>query len=271
MIELETLSATLDDKVALIRFNRADKANALNQQMWQDLRAAFEWADSDSAVRAVVLAGNGKHFCSGIDLTMLLGLQQAIQDDCEGRKREKLRRVILDLQDCVSSLERCVKPVIAAIHGACLGGGLDIALAADFRFAAPDAVFGVREVDIGMVADVGSLQRLPGVVGHGIARELALTGRDVVATEALEIGLINRIFDNQDALLAGAQASAALIASKSPLAVRGTKQVLNYSRDHSVADSLEYVAGWNAAMLISEDIQKAGMAAMLKQQVTFRD
>lgn len=271
MINLQTLSAELDDKVALLRFNRPDKANALNLQMWQDLRAALDWADGEPGVRAVVLAGSGKHFCSGIDLAMLVGLQSSIQDECEGRKRDKLRRVILDLQDCVNSLERCRKPVIAAIHGACLGGGLDIALAADFRFAAEGAVFGVREVDLGMVADVGSLQRLPRVVGEGVARELALTGRDMVAEEALEVGLVNRVVADADAVLAAALQSAKLIAGKSPLAVRGSKEVMNYSRDHSVADGLQFVAGWNAAMLISEDIQKAGMAAMMKQQVSFRD
>ncbi|WP_047243333.1 crotonase/enoyl-CoA hydratase family protein [Chromobacterium subtsugae] len=271
MIDLQTLTVELNDKVALLRFNRADKANALNQQMWQDLRSALDWADAESGVRAVVLAGHGKHFCSGIDLSMLMGLQALIQDECEGRKRDKLRRVILDLQDCVTSLERCRKPVIAAIHGVCLGGGLDIALAADFRFAAESAMFGVREVDIGMVADVGSLQRLPRVVGEGVARELALTGRDMAAREALDVGLVNRVLADADAVLAAALQSARLIAGKSPLAVRGSKEVLNYSRDHSVADGLQFVAGWNAAMLISEDIQKAGMAAMLKQEASFRD
>jgi enoyl-CoA hydratase len=192
-MQWQTFDVELQGKVALVRFNRADKANALNQTMWQELQSVMEWADAEPAVRAVVLAGQGRHFCSGIDLSMLLGIQGAIADECEGRQREKLRRLILQLQDNVSSLERCRKPVVAAIHGACLGGGLDIALAADFRFAAADAVFGVREVDIGMVADVGTLQRLPGVVGQGMAREMALTGRDVTAEEALRIGLVNRV------------------------------------------------------------------------------
>lgn len=270
-MQWQTFDVELQGQVALVRFNRADKANALNQTMWQELQSVMEWADAEPTVRAVVLAGQGRHFCSGIDLSMLLGIQGAIADECEGRQREKLRRLILQLQDNVSSLERCRKPVVAAIHGACLGGGLDIALAADFRFAAADAVFGVREVDIGMVADVGTLQRLPSVVGQGMAREMALTGRDVAADEALRIGLVNRVLPDADAVLAAALASAALIASKSPLAVRGSKEMLNYARDHSVADSLNHVATWNAAMLLSEDIQKAGMAAMTRQQVVFRD
>jgi enoyl-CoA hydratase len=256
-MQWQTFDVELQGKVALVRFNRADKANALNQTMWQELQSVMEWADAEPTVRAVVLAGQGRHFCSGIDLSMLLGIQGAIADECEGRQREKLRRLILQLQDNVSSLERCRKPVVAAIHGACLGGGLDIALAADFRFAAADAVFGVREVDIGMVADVGTLQRLPGVVGQGMAREMALTGRDVTAEEALRIGLVNRVLPDADAVLAAALETAALMASKSPLAVRGSKEMLNYARDHSVADSLNHVATWNAAMLLSEDIQKA--------------
>ncbi|MCD5363695.1 crotonase/enoyl-CoA hydratase family protein [Chromobacterium aquaticum] len=271
MINLETVGIELNDRVALIRFKRADKANALNRQMWQDLRAAFEWLDQTPEARVGVLAGEGRHFCSGIDLAMLMGVQAAIADDCEARKREKLRRLILDLQDCVNSLERCAKPVIVAVHGACVGGGLDIALAADFRFAAANAVFSVREIDVGMVADVGSLQRLPRVVGEGLARELALTGRDVAAEEALAMRLVNRVLPDADAVLAAALESARLIAAKSPLAMRGCKEVLNYSRDHTVADGLNYVAAWNAAMLISEDIQKAGMAMMSGQAPQFRD
>ena len=141
MINLETMRIELNEHVALIRLSRADKANALNRQMWRDLRTAFEWLDDTPEARVGVLAGEGRHFCSGIDLGMLMGVQAEIADDCEARKREKLRRLILELQDCVNSLEHCRKPVIAAVHGACVGGGLDIELAADFRFAAADAVF----------------------------------------------------------------------------------------------------------------------------------
>ncbi|WP_043641839.1 crotonase/enoyl-CoA hydratase family protein [Chromobacterium haemolyticum] len=271
MINLETMRIELNEHVALIRLNRADKANALNRQMWRDLRTAFEWLDDTPEARVGVLAGEGRHFCSGIDLGMLMGVQAEIADDCEARKREKLRRLILELQDCVNSLEHCRKPVIAAVHGACVGGGLDIALAADFRFAAADAVFSVREIDVGMVADVGALQRLPRVVGEGMARELALTGRDVAAEEALAMRLVNRVLPDAAAVLEAALESARLIAGKSPLAMRGCKEVLNYSRDHSVADGLNYVASWNAAMLISEDIQKAGMAILTGHAAQFRD
>ncbi|BEV71141.1 MULTISPECIES: crotonase/enoyl-CoA hydratase family protein [unclassified Paludibacterium] len=266
-----TLTLELQGAVALVTFNRPDKANALNADMWREMRQAFEWCDAEGAVRAVVLSGAGKHFSSGIDLSLLMGVQGQINDECEARKREKLRGLILDLQACVTSLEKCRKPVIAAISGYCLGGGLDIALAADFRYASVDAQFGVREVDIGMVADVGTLQRLPTIVGQGVAREMALTGRDIGAEQAERWQLVNRVLPDAEAVRAAALETAGLIAAKSPLAVRGSKQVLNYSRDHSVADGLEYVANWNAAMLLSEDIAKAGMAAMMKQPAQFRD
>lgn len=268
-MDFDTLTLSVDGHVAQVSFNRPNKANALNEIMWQELGAAMAWCDTEPDVRAIVLAGEGTHFCSGIDLAMLLGVQQTIQDPCEGRKREKLRTLILRLQDAVTSLERCRKPVIAAIHGACLGGGLDIALAADIRLAAADAVFGVREVDIGMVADVGTLQRLPSIVGEGVAREMALTGREVKAEEAQAIRLVNRVLPDRASLQAEALLMARLIAAKSPLSIRGSKEVMNYSRDHSVADGLNYVATWNAAMLLSDDIQRAAIATMHSQPAVF--
>ncbi|MXR37877.1 crotonase/enoyl-CoA hydratase family protein [Craterilacuibacter sinensis] len=270
-MNFNTLTLTVIDHVAHVRFNRADKANALNEEMWRELKAAFEWCDENTEVRAAVLSGEGKHFCSGIDLSMLMGVQAAVADKCDTRKREKLRKLILELQACVSSLENCSKPVIAAIHGACVGGGLDIALAADFRYASRDAVFSVREVDMGMVADVGTLQRLHHVVGQGVCREMALTGCDVKAEQAQAWQLVNQLFDDAASVVDGALSVARAIAGKSPVAVRGSKHVINYSRDHSVADGLQYIATWNAGMLMSEDIQKAVMASMTRQQAEFRD
>ena len=265
------LTVEMVGAVACVTLNRPDKANALNAELWQELKTVFEWCDQTPEVRSVVLRGAGKHFCSGIDLAMLMGLQAQVNDSCDARKREKLRDLILQLQACVTSLERCRKPVLAAIQGYCLGGGLDLALAADFRYASLGAQFAVREVDIGMVADVGTLQRLPRVVGEGIAREMALTGRDIDAEQALQWRLVNRLLPDADSLSAAALETAQTMAAKSPLALRGSKQVLNYSRDHSIADGLDYVATWNAAMLISEDIAQAGMAVMTRQSACFRD
>ncbi|CAN7341808.1 crotonase/enoyl-CoA hydratase family protein [Pseudoduganella sp. LjRoot289] len=265
----ETLQVSLEEHIAVIRLNRPDKANAMNLAMWHEIRTAFEWADSTPEARVVVLEGEGKLFTSGIDLQMMMGLASSIRHDCDGRTRENLRRTILDLQDCLSSLERCRKPVLAAIHGACIGGGIDLITCADMRYCSADAWFSVKEIDIGMTADVGTLQRLPRLVGDGMARELAYTGRKVGAAEAREMRLVNRVFDTAEALKTGVREIAAGIAAKSPLAVRGTKEMITYARDHSVADGLNYIATWNAAMLMSNDLQAAMMANMTKQVAKF--
>jgi enoyl-CoA hydratase len=270
-MEYETLSLTLDQHIATVRLNRPDKANAMNLAMWHEIRSAFQWIDATPEARVAILEGEGKLFTSGIDLKMMMGLGAQIENDCDGRMRESLRRVILDLQDTLTSLERCRKPVLAAIHGACIGGGIDLICCADMRYCSSDAYFTIKEIDIGMVADVGTLQRLPKLIGDGMARELAFTGRHVDAAEAREIRLVNRVFDSPDALRAGVREIAAVIASKSPLSMRGSKEMINYARDHSVADGLNYVATWNAAMLMSDDLQKAMMAGMSKQTPEFKD
>jgi len=269
---LETLAISLDAHIATVRLNRPDKANAMNWAMWQDIRSAMQWADRTPEVRVVVIQGEGKHFTSGIDLTMMMGLQAQIKDDCEGRSREKLRALVLELQDTLSSIDRCRKPVLAAIHGGCVGGGVDLISCTDMRYCSADAYFTIKEIDIGMVADVGTLQRLPKLIGNqGIVREMAFTGRKVLADEAQRIGLVNQVYESREALQAGVREMAALIASKSPLSIRGTKEMLNYSRDHSVADGLNYIATWNAAMLMSSDLTTAMMASMSKQTPQFKD
>ena len=271
-MQFETLSVTQNGHVATVSLNRPDKANAMNWQMWQDIRSAMQWADRTPEVRVVVLQGEGKHFTSGIDLTMMMGLQAQIKDDCDGRSREKLRGIVLELQDTLTSIERCRKPVLAAIHGGCVGGGVDLITCTDMRYCAADAYFTIKEIDIGMVADVGTLQRWPKLIGNqGIVREMAFTGRKVLAEEAQCIGLVNQVFESREALYAGVQELAAMIASKSPLSIRGTKEMLNYSRDHSVADGLNYIATWNAAMLMSSDLTTAMMASMAKQTPQFKD
>ncbi|MEQ1515614.1 MAG: crotonase/enoyl-CoA hydratase family protein [Usitatibacteraceae bacterium] len=267
----ETLQLSVEKHIAYVRLNRPDKANAMSRAMWIEIGAAFDWIDETADVRVAVLSGNGAHFTSGIDLAMLAGVADEVDDDCEGRKREKLRRTILKLQDTLTSLERCRKPVLAAIHGACIGGGIDLICCADMRYCSSDAYFSIKEIDMGMTADVGTLQRLPKLVGDGMVRELAYTGRKVASDDARNLGLVNRVFDSPEALLQGVMEIAADIAAKSPLAIRGTKEMIVYARDHTVADSLNYIATWNAAMLMSSDLQEAMMSGMQKKTPTFRD
>ncbi|MBK1685599.1 2,4-dienoyl-CoA reductase [Rhodoferax fermentans] len=267
----DTLSVSLVDHIATIRLNRPDKANAMNLAMWHELRRAFQWVDATPDARVAILEGEGKAFTAGIDLQMMMGMGDQIQNDCEARTRENLRQVILDLQDTLTSLERCRKPVLAAIHGACIGGGIDLICCADMRYCSSDAHFSIKEIDIGMTADVGTLQRLPRLIGEGLARELAYTARKFDAAEALDMRLVNRVFDSREALQAGVREIATTIAAKSPISVRGTKEMITYARDHSVADGLTYVATWNAAMLLSNDLQEAMMANMGKRAPQFKD
>lgn len=265
------LTLSLEQGIAEVRLNRPDKSNAMNEAMWQEIRQAFEWVDTTPAARVAILSGAGKNFCAGIDLAMLASIQQRIAHPDGARSREALRRLILDLQDCLSALERCRKPVLAAIQGACIGGALDLVTCCDMRYATPDAIFSIREIDLGMVADVGTLQRLPGLIGEGMSRELAYTGRNLNAAEAENIGLINRTFANQEALSSGVRKLARDIAAKSPLATRGLKEVMNYSRDHSVADGLDFVATWNAGVLLSGDLNECIAAQREKRTPQFPD
>lgn len=270
-MEFETLSVSLEQNVAVVRLNRPDKINAMNLTMWKEIRSAFEWVDDTPDARVAILEGEGKAFSSGIDLQMMMGLGAMIDNACEGRKRENLRRTILDLQDTLTSLERCRKPVLAAVHGACIGGAIDLITCADMRYCSEDAFFSIKEIDIGMVADVGTLQRLPRLIGDGMARELAYTGRRFDAAEAREMRLVNRVYASKEALQEGVREIAVAIAAKSPLSIRGTKEMINYARDHSVADGLNYVATWNAAMLMSSDLTSAMTGAMRKEVSTFKD
>jgi enoyl-CoA hydratase len=270
-MQFQTLALERHDAVAVLVLNRPDRANAMEEAMWHELRDAMRWADGSEDVRVVVLRGAGKHFTAGIDLAMLEGLAARIGHEDGARSRERLRRLILDLQDALTAIERCRKPVVAAVHGACYGGGIDLVTACDLRYCSADARFSVKEIDVGMTADVGTLQRLPRLVGEGMARELAYTGRVVDGTEAQAIGLANRVYETPEALLEGVLGIARAIASKSPLAIRGCKEMITYARDHSVADGLNYVATWNAAMLLSRDLAEAAIAAREKRPPVFED
>ncbi|MFT5617771.1 MAG: enoyl-CoA hydratase [Arenicella sp.] len=268
---MKTLQLEIKDKVAYVTLNRPEKANALNQTAWDELQTCFEELDENPEARVIVLSGNGKHFCSGIDISLLMGMQQKTDDKCEGRKREKMRKMVLSLQAPINTISKCSKPVIAQMHGGCIGGGLDIAAACDMRYCSEDAYFSIKEVDMGLVADLGTLQRLPKLIGDGIVREMAYTARKVGGKEAKSIHLVNQCFATQEELKEGVEKLAKNIAEKSPLVIRGTKEILNYAKDHSVEDGLNYVATWNAATILSEDLATAMQASMTKQKPSFRD
>jgi enoyl-CoA hydratase len=265
-----TLSLQLNDNIAHLQLNRPKQANAMNKPMWQELGEAMAWVDNTPEARVVILSGSGKHFCAGIDLAML---NELVDDsiDCEGRKREALRSEILWLQRQFTAIAQCRVPVLAAIHGACIGGALDMITACDIRYCTKDASFSIKEIDIGIVADVGTLQRLPRLIGDGVMRELAYTGRQFNGEEATAMGLTNQSFPDKDTLMAHVSDIASSIAGKSPLSIRGTKDVVLYSREHSVADGLNYVATSNAGLMISEDIKVALKAQKSGEAPVFKD
>lgn len=267
--EFDTLELTIDSHVAEVALNRPDKANAMNAPMWIELQQCFEWLDAEPAVRVVILRGNGRHFCAGIDLEMLGSM---FGEDMEpARRNEAFRRHVLGLQDNLSAIEKCRKPVLAAIHKSCVGGAIDMVTCCDMRYASADAFFSVREVAVGLAADVGTLQRLPKLIPDGVAREMAYTARNVSASEAQTSGLVNRVYEDPETMLEGVREIAATIATMPPLAVRGTKEMILYTRDHSVTDSLNYVATWNAGMLSAADVREALTAQMEKRVANYDD
>ncbi|GIX16173.1 MAG: enoyl-CoA hydratase [Rhodothalassiaceae bacterium] len=259
-----------DGPVAHVEINNPDRANALAAAFWAELPRLVARLDADTGVRAIVISGAGRHFTAGIDLAIFREFAPDPAAD-PARLRERLHRRIREMQATFTALERCRKPVIAAIHGACLGAGVDMVTACDIRIAARDAFFAIQEINIGMVADVGTLQRAPHLLPHGILRELAFTGRRMGAEEAHRWGFVNAVHETKEAALQAAMAMAREIASKSPLAVAGTKTVLNHARDHAVEDGLAFVAAWNAGMLIGADIMKGAAAALSGGTPAFDD
>lgn len=268
---LETLRLSLEGPILYVELNRPDKANAMTALMFQELRTAMEWLDHTEVARVGVLSAAGTRFCAGLDLSVFGELQSVSKHACEARSRELLRRHILDIQGTISAIERCRKPVIAAVQGACVGGGVDLITACDLRYCSKEAWFSVKEIDVGLVADGGTLQRLPRIVGEGHARELAYTGRRVDGREAAAIRLVNRCYDSPKELRHAVAELAGELATKSPLSLRGTKEMITYARDHSVADSLNYVATWNSAMLFSEDLQEARAAGLEGRPARYLD
>ncbi len=267
----EFFKLEIQKNIAHLSFNRPEKANALHAKAWEEMEQIFAQLDQEQEVRVIILSGEGKHFCAGIDLELLMSLQSYNQIKGEGRKREALRGFIKKLQAPINAIENCRKPVIAAIHNGCIGGGVDISVACDMRFCTKDAYFTIKEIDMGMVADLGTLQRLPKIIAPGMVAEMAYTGRKVYGAEAVQIGLVNKTYENKEALMAGVLELATTIAEKSPLSIRGTKEILLHARDHSVADGLEYMATWNAATILSDDLLEAFQAKMEGRKAEFKN
>ncbi|MCX2745528.1 crotonase/enoyl-CoA hydratase family protein [Mangrovivirga sp. M17] len=260
----------IKDKIANVAFNRPEKSNALHMEAWLEMKDIFNSISSNENARAIILSGEGNNFCAGIDLELLMSVSQLREIECSGRRSEKIRSMVLTLQETVTAIENCSKPVLAAVHKGCIGGGVDIISACDMRYCSDDAYFTIKEIDLGMVADVGTLQRLPKLISPGMVAEMAYTGRKVTGKEAQNIGLVNQCYSSKEEMMEYVKQIAHTIASKSPLSIRGTKEVLKYTRDHSVEDSLNYMATWNAAMLLSDDLTEAFKATIEKRQPKFK-
>jgi enoyl-CoA hydratase len=252
----EHLEIEIADHVGWLWLNRPEKRNALSADMWDDIPAAVAELGKNDDVRVVVVAGRGAAFTVGIDLAMLMSVSQGDEPSEATRKMAFFKR-IRQLQDAMTAFELCPKPVIAAVHGWCLGAGVDLITACDIRLASADVAFGVRETKIALVADVGTLQRLPKVIAPGHVAELAYTGKDIGAAEAERIGLVNRVYPNTVELHRAAAEMAAEIASNSPFVVQGVKSVLQAEEGMSTAAALEHVALWNTSFLMTDDLVEA--------------
>jgi enoyl-CoA hydratase len=269
--DLVSLKVDIADRVAEVTLLGPGKGNAMGPDFWRELPLVFGELDRNPDVHAVVLTGSGANFSYGLDLpAMMPTWAELLGGDALAAPRTKFLNEVRSLQQAVTAVAACRKPVVAAVSGWCIGGGVDVIAAADIRLAATDAKFSVREVKVAIVADLGSLQRLGGIVGEGHLRELAYTGRDVDAARAEKIGLVNEVHPDQVAVLAAARELAAEIAANPPLVVQGVKDVLDHHREQQVADGLRYVAAWNAAFLPSEDLAEAARAFLERRAPEFR-
>ncbi|MFL2776206.1 MAG: crotonase/enoyl-CoA hydratase family protein [Gammaproteobacteria bacterium] len=271
----ESFKYTSEEGVGHLILDKGEDLNKMTMNFWYELPRILDEIDKDASLRVLILSSTGKHFCAGMDLknfgTLGNDAEKKTNVPDKARIGESLYRVAKELQDMLSKLEKLRIPVLAGIQGGCIGGGLDLVTAADMRFASKDAFFCIQEVNIGMAADIGTLQRLPRVIPEGKVRELAYTGRRMPAGEALEAGLVNKVYESHEEMVSGLKEMAAVIASKSPLAVYGTKAILNFSRDHTIAEGLEYNALWSGAMLPQEDMAEAMMSNIEKREPEFKD
>lgn len=272
-MSLTCFDVRYDDGVAHLQLNRPDAKNTLVPSFWTELRELVESIDREARARVIVLSSTGRHFCAGLDLGLFEGgMFRAVGGGDEpGRKREVLYQGIRGLQQTFTSLEQARVPVIAAIQGGCIGAAVAMVAACDLRYSTADAFFVVQETNLGITAEVGTLQRLPKVMPDGVAREMAYRGMRLPAARAESVGFVNAVFDDHDALLSGVAEIAAEIASKSPLAVWGSKHALRHARDHSVDDGLDAVALWQAGMYYPDDAIESLRAREEARSPSFED
>jgi len=260
---------TRDGAVAHLRLSRPEASNALDMRFWRGLGPALKDLDAGGDVRALVLSGEGRNFCAGMDISVFSG--GAILGTDTAAERQAFHQAARDLQEALSMLERVRFPVIAAVQGACVGAGLDMIAACDLRLAAEGAYFRIEEINIGMMADVGSLQRLPRLLPEGVVRELAYLGTSLTSDRAERLGFVNAVLPDADAVLAAALEMAHGIAAKAPLAISGSKAAITYARDHTVADGLEWAAVMQGSIWNTADILGAIQARATKGTPAFAD
>lgn len=267
---------SIANDVAHIVLNRPDKRNSMIHEFWDELPTIVQNIDQNSTARVIVLSSTGPHFTSGLD-TSIFGSSVESSDnpeDVEKSKRQrsaKLYDTIKHMQKSFTCLEQCRIPAIAAIQGGAIGGGVDLVTACDLRYMTEDGFLSIYEINIGMTADVGTFPRITHLLPEGIVKELAYTGRRISAQEAKQHGLVNEIYTDHEAMLEATMGIARQIATKAPLAVYGSKKIINYSRDHSTADSLDYISLWNASMLQPDEISEAFAAAQEEREGDFVD
>ena len=260
------------DGVAHLRLNRPEAGNAMDAAFWRDFPARVRELDASGEVRCLVVSGEGRHFSTGMDLAVFMSPDApSPRGEDPALAAEAFRRLILRMQGAFTCLEEARFPVLAAVQGACVGAGVDLIAACDVRYASANAFFQVQEINIGMTADVGTFPRLCRLIPEGRVRELAYTGRRLRAETALQLGLVNAVHDTPEALIDGVLGVAREIASKSPLAVAGSKRMINYARDHTTGAALDYVATWNAAMFSPEHVAEAFRAQQEKRTARFPD
>ena len=267
---LKTLTVNIENSIAHIELSRPNELNSMIAEFWQELPQIVREIDEHSAARVIVISSQGKHFSAGMDLSVFANMTANFQGE-PSRSAERMRRLVLKLQDSFDALEEVRIPVLVAMQGGVIGGAVDMICACDSRYCTEDAFFTIKETQIGMTADVGTLQRLPNLMPHGLVKEMAYTGRNMPSAEALSCGFVNQVFADQQSILDHVMKVAQQIAANSPMAVAGCKEMLNYSRENTIRDSLNYMATWQSGMFQMPDVQEAIQAQKEKRHPKFDD